>query len=99
MPYECAVALEILAPSTYTEYRKAMTPLLESYGGGFRYDFTVAETLRSESKHPIHRVFLIYFRDQAAKESFFSDPSYLEMKKKFFTPSVGGATILAEYER
>ena len=32
----------------YQAYRDAMSPLLERIGGGFRYDFTIAKTLRTQ---------------------------------------------------
>lgn len=47
-----------------------MGPILEAYGGGFRYDFWIRETLKSESSDPIDRVFAIYFQDKPGMEEF-----------------------------
>lgn len=97
MAYEMIVALEITDDATYARYRDAMRPLLESYGGGFRYDFVVAEVLKSASEHPIQRVFAIHFRDRDARDAFFADPRYLEIRARYFDASVRGRTILAEH--
>lgn len=97
--YENVVGLQVTDEEGYRRYREAMTPLLEACGGGFRYDFRVAEVLRSETEAPINRVFLIHFPSVAAKEAFFADPRYLEARAAHFVPSVGAVTILAEYER
>jgi uncharacterized protein (DUF1330 family) len=76
-----------------------MTPILHSYGGDFRYDFRIAEVLVNGSPHPINRVFVIRFPDQAAKEKFFGDPAYLQVRKAFFETSVDGVSIMAEFVR
>lgn len=97
--YEMLVGLNIKDSEVYAQYRAAMMPLLETYGGGFRYDFEIQKTLKSSSDKPINRVFAIYFRDLDAKEQFFANPQYLEIKKKFFEPSVQDRTLIAEYSR
>lgn len=99
MTHETLVALEIIDPVSYQQYRDAMTPLLHSMGGGFRYDWEVARTLRSEAQHPINRLFAIFFPDRATKERFFADPTYLQARERFFVPAVRNVTIVAEYER
>lgn len=99
MPYEMMVALEIVDPDGYQRYREAMRPLLEAAGGGFRYDFEIARTLRSAAAHPITRVFAIYFRDRAARDALFADPQYQEIKARHFASAVRATTILAEYSR
>jgi uncharacterized protein (DUF1330 family) len=93
------VGLEIKDPAMYENYREAMKPILKKYGGGFRYDFWIKETLKSDTKEPINRVFAIYFEDKNAKDNFYSDLAYKAVKEKFFAPSVGARTILAEYSR
>ncbi len=99
MAYEMLVGLEISDPAIYSQYREAMAPILKRFGGGFRYDFTIAEVLKKETDNPINRVFTIYFADQASRDSFFSDPDYKKAKEKFFEKSVTATTILAEYQR
>lgn len=98
MSYEMAVGLDIINDDIYTSYRSAMTPLLEEYGGGFRYDFKISKVLKNEENRPINRVFLIYFKDQASMNTFFNHPDYLEIKSRFFESSVKHTTILSEYE-
>ena len=99
MAFETLVGLYVTVPPGYAEYRKRMTPILESYGGGFRYDFEVSAVLKSEAPHPINRVFAIYFPDRAAKERFFADPAYLKIREAFFEKSVAARTVIAEYDR
>lgn len=98
MAYEMMVGLKIKNPELYQSYREAMGPILTEYGGGFRYDFWVKETLKSASSEPIDRVFAIYFKDKNAMEEFFANPDYLVAKKKFFEESVTATTIIASYE-
>ncbi|MCG8462124.1 MAG: DUF1330 domain-containing protein, partial [Holophagales bacterium] len=76
MPFEMLVGLEVIDDEQYRDYRRAMTPILESYGGGFGYDFRVSEVLLSRTDRPINRVFTIYFPDEDSQERFFADPTY-----------------------
>lgn len=99
MVFERVVGLEVTDDEAYSQYRAAMTPLLETYGGGFRYDFKVAETLKNEEGRAINRVFMIYFRDQEASEAFFSNPEYKEIRARFFDKSVGATTLISHYNR
>ncbi|MBM9591810.1 DUF1330 domain-containing protein [Leptospira sp. 201903075] len=97
--YETIVGLQVKNEDLYTDYRKAMTPLLKQYGGGFRYDFRIKETLISENPKEINRVFLIFFPSKETKERFFADPEYLKIRETYFTPSVASTTIISEYDR
>lgn len=99
MAHEMIVGLQIKDSATYQQYREAMKPLLEQYGGGFRYDFKIQETLKSASPKPINRVFAIYFKDVASMEEFFSHPEYLKIKEEYFEKSVDATTIISSYER
>lgn len=99
MTHEIMVGLTVTDDELYRQYRAAMTPLLRAHGGGFRYDFTIAEVLASASDHPINRVFAIYFESRARKDAFFAHPEYLAIKQRFFLRSVAGTTIFGEYER
>lgn len=98
MAYEMLVGLKIKDTEKYAKYREAMSPILEQFSGGFRYDFWIKETLRSASPNPIDRVFAIYFKNKESMGLFFSDPNYLEAKKRFFDASVEATTIISEYE-
>ena len=99
MPFEMLVGLNVIDDDRYQAYRRAMTPILEAYGGSFGYDFVVSQVLKSLTAAPINRVFTIYFPDEAAKDSFFADARYAEAKTIHFDNSVGATTILASYER
>lgn len=99
MAYERLVGMHVTDDAAYERYRDAMRPILTEYGGGFRYDFRVSEVLRSDSKHPINRVFAIFFRDAEACEQFFADPRYLEVRRREYEGAVGAFTEIARYER
>lgn len=90
--------MHVTDPAGYAAYRAQMTPILARYGGGFRYDLVVSETLASAAPHPINRLFAIYFRDRSARDAFFADPAYLRVRAEHFAPSVGGFTVIAVHE-
>lgn len=94
---EVLVGLDVGDDKAYADYREAMKPILASFGGGFGYDFRVAEVLKSESQVEINRVFTIRFPDSATMDAFFSDAAYLQAKRAFFEPSVRGTQIIAQY--
>ena len=99
MAYEMLVGLQVKDDAGYGRYRGAMAPILARFGGGFRYDFRIAEVLRQETEAPINRVFTIHFTDRARSDAFFADPAYLAIRNEFFASSVGATTILASYDR
>ena len=95
--FENHVALHVTDETQYQIYRNAMLPILESYGGGFRYDFKIAEVLKSETNNKINRVFIIHFPDKDTSSKFFHDPSYLKVKEQYFLSSVAALTNISEY--
>jgi uncharacterized protein (DUF1330 family) len=97
MSYEMVVGLDVINDEVYQDYRNAMKPLLEDHGGGFRYDFKIADVLKNEEGRNINRVFTIHFRDKNAMESFFSNEEYLKIKSQYFEKSVAATTIISEY--
>jgi len=99
MSYEMVVGLYITNDEVYTSYREAMKPILEKFGGGFRYDFKTSDVLKNEEGRPINRVFTIHCRDKVSMDEFFSHPDYLVAKEKFFLNSVSETTIISEYSR
>ena len=99
MALETLVGLHVVDEAGYQSYRDEMTPILESYGGGFGYDFKVSEVLKSQTKAPINRVFTIFFPDQDSRDSFFSNDVYLKVRQRHFEKSVTDTTIIATYER
>lgn len=98
MALEMLVGLNVINDEAYQSYRDEMSPILESYGGGFGYDFKVSEVLKSETKAPINRVFTIYFSDEDSMNAFFSNDEYLQIKQRHFERSVTDTTIIATYE-
>ncbi|PHZ84124.1 DUF1330 domain-containing protein [Paremcibacter congregatus] len=98
MKYEMMVGLEVTDDDLYSQYRAAMMPILQRYGGGFRYDFRVSEVLKNAEGRPINRVFAIYCDSKASMDAFFADEGYLQAKQEFFAPSVGETTIISQYE-
>ncbi len=99
MPFEVLVGLHVTDREAYQEYRRGMLPILETYGGGFRWDLVVSEVLRADVEHPVNRVFAIYFPDRPTRDRFFTDPAYLEVRRKHFDSSVAARVTIAEYER
>ncbi len=98
MTREMLVGLNVVDDDAYRRYREEMRPILESYGGGFRYDFTVSDVLKQATDAPINRVFTIHFRDQVALNAFFSDPEYVRVRTEHFEKSVSDVTIIATYD-
>ena len=97
--FERVVALNVTDEDGYRRYREGMGPILREYGGGFRVDFRVSDLLEWTGSHPVNRVFIIYFRDEAACSEFFSDERYLAVRAREFEGSVDGVTELARYDR
>lgn len=93
------VGLQVKNTIDYSHYREAMSPLLATFEGGFRYDFNVSETLKNEEGRPINRVFAIFFGSKEKMEQFFSHPDYLHIKARYFESSVEAMTIISEYSR
>jgi len=99
MSIEMLVGLNVIDDEIYQKYREHMFPILQSYNGGFGYDFKVSEVLKSESKKPINRVFTIFFNSQETMDAFFADEKYMEIKNKYFEYSVADSTIISKYEK
>ncbi|MBL8235419.1 MAG: DUF1330 domain-containing protein, partial [Bryobacterales bacterium] len=98
MGYEMMVALAVVDQARYAAYRSEMTPLLEAAGGGFRYDFEVSKELKPSGEPPINRVFVIAFPSKTAKEAFFADSHYMEIRARHFTQAVARTVWLGEQE-
>lgn len=90
--------LKVTDDAQYTRYRAAMLPILHQHGGSFGYDFVISEVLKSESAEPINRVFSICFPDSQTASRFFSDPSYLAVRRELFTGAVSAVTSIASFD-
>lgn len=99
MSFERIMGLHVVDDEEYQRYREAMMPILSSFGGSFGFDFKIAQVLMSKTDETINRVFTIDFPDRKAMENFFSDPLYLEAKKKYFTNSVASSTVISLHEK
>ena len=97
MAMEMLVGLNVIDDDAYQLYRDEITPILKELGSRFGYDFRVSEVLKSKTEAPINRVFTIYFPDDDAMNSFFSNDEYLKIKQKHFEKSVTDTTILARW--
>jgi len=97
MPFEMTVGLLVSDNETYTRYRTEIAPLLEAAGAAFRFDFEIARILKSEGDRKINRLFVLRFPDRAAKERFFADPRYLEIRGRLFEKAVEQTTIVSEH--
>ncbi len=93
------VGLNVVNDKKYQAYRDEMMPILKRYGGGFGYDFKIAEVLTSRTDAPINRVFAIFFSNKDSMDSFFSNDEYLKVRQRHFEKSVTDTTIIATYER
>ena len=97
--FERLVGLEVTDEASYATYRENMLPILENYGGGFRYDFRVSEVLKCESNENINRLFIICFPDKESGEAFFANENYLKVRKEYFEPAVRSAAVISSYEK
>jgi uncharacterized protein (DUF1330 family) len=93
------VGLHELDDGAYDDCRAAMRPILDRFGGGFRYDFKIAEVLQSESTEPINRVFTIHFADETSKDAFFAHPDYQVIRERHFEHSVTNTVVISEYRQ
>lgn len=98
MSFERIMGLEVADDEEYQRYREGMIPILESFGGSFGFDFKVSKVLKSKTDNPINRVFTIDFPNKEVMDTFFSDPSYLEVKSQYFKNSVKSVTIISMHE-
>jgi uncharacterized protein (DUF1330 family) len=96
MAFDIINVLFVTDRERYEQYRAEIAPLLKAVGGAFRYDFEIAKTLKSEANHDINRLFVLRFPSREAKERFFTDSCYLEIRARLFEPAVRGITTIAE---
>ncbi len=99
MSFERVMGINVTDDTEYQKYREGMTPILESFGGSFGFDFKVSEVLLSKTKDDINRVFTIEFPSKQTMEEFFSSPDYLEVKNKYFNSSVNSKTVISLHEK
>lgn len=98
MAYEMTVGLLVEDTARYQEYRAEIAPLLRAESGYFRFDFEVGRTLKNEADHEINRVFVLRFPNREAKERFFANPQYREIRSRLYEPVVRGTTIVSEHD-
>lgn len=98
MTYTRVMGICVTNEEEYSNYRKGMLPILQSYGGSFGYDLKVSEVLQAKTNDPINRAFTIEFPSQDVMEKFFSDPNYLVVKKAHLDISISSRTVIAMFE-
>ena len=99
MSFERIMGLEVIDDELYQKYRENMIPILNTFGGSFGFDFKVSHVLKSKTKDSINRVFTLDFPNKDMMDKFFSDPSYLEIKDKYFNDSVKSVTTISMHEK
>ena len=99
MPFERVMGIYVTDDDEYQKYREGMLPILKSVGGSFGFDFKVSEVLLSKTEDDINRVFTIEFPSKKIMEEFFSNPDYLEVKKRHFNGSVKSKTVISMHEK
>jgi len=97
--FERIMGLDVVDDELYRKYREYMTPILNSYGADFGYDFMVSDVLKSKTEGKINRVFTIDFPSRKVMENFFKDSNYLEIKRKFLDCSIGSKTVISIHEK
>lgn len=95
--FEMLVGMHVTDEDRYARYRAAMTPILESMGGFFRYDLRVSDTLKGDAAEPFNRLFILSFPDEATRDRFFADPAYQRAKAEHFERAVSSFTLIAAY--
>ena len=98
MTYTRVMGICVTNEEEYSNYRKGMLPILQSYGGSFGYDFKVIEVLKSKTDELINRVFTIEVPSQEVMEKFFTDPNYLVVKKAHLDISISSRTVIGMFE-
>ncbi len=96
--FEILIGLNVIDEDGYQKYRDEMTPILESVGGEFRYDFTIKKTLKSETENNINRFFIMSFPNEQLRKDFFNYPDYKAINKQYLKSSVTDITMIAEYD-
>ena len=99
MSFERIMGLEVINDEVYQQYREHMMPILHTFGGSFGYDFTVNKVLKSKTEEVINRVFTIDFPSKEIMDKFFTDPTYLAVKDKYFQHSVKSVTTISMHEK
>lgn len=95
--FEMLVGMRVADEAAYARYRAAMTPILGSMGGFFRYDMRVSELLKGEAAEPFNRLFILSFPDEATRDRFFADPAYARAKAEHFAGAVTSFALIASY--
>jgi uncharacterized protein (DUF1330 family) len=99
MSFERIMGLDVVNDEEYQKYREHMIPILHSFGGSFGFDFRVNEVLKSKTDDVINRVFTLDFPSKAVMEQFFTNPTYLAVKERYFIHSVKSVTTIAMHEK
>lgn len=92
------LALYVQDRALYTQYRKAIEPLLKEYQGSFPYDTSVEEMIDTplEEKR-INHVCTLRFDNEEFKDAFFNDSRYLKIKNNIYDNAIKMEYIISTY--
>lgn len=90
------VGLRVIDDEAYGRYRSEMVPILSRFGGSFRRDYRVSESLAG-GPEGVNRVFVIAFPDRTAKDAFFADAEYRQVRARHFDQAVTETDIVATF--
>jgi uncharacterized protein (DUF1330 family) len=91
-------ALQVTDDESYLKYRAAMMPLLHAMGGTFGFDLKVAEVLKNPTSKSFNRVFSMAFASVDARNAFFEDARYLQIRATYFERAVADRTHLGQLQ-
>ncbi len=96
-PVENLVAIQVEDAAAYGEYRRQLAPVLDAYGAEMRFEGRISEVLSSPGEARLNRIFLLRFPSAVAARDFSEDERYLQLRDRYFTPSVPNTIFLGHY--
>ncbi|MEO0603384.1 MAG: DUF1330 domain-containing protein [Myxococcota bacterium] len=96
MTHRVLVHLTITDAEGYAAYRAGMEPILAEHGGRFVLDVEGGTRIHHDAPFAPGRTLLIEFPDAGRAEAFYANPAYVDVRDRWFTPSVSDthATVL-----
>lgn len=88
MSHTLLVCLDVSDVESYARYRQHMQPLLTEHQGQFVLDVEGGSPRVPHAPFPANRVLVIRFASEVSARAFFSDPAYVSVKERWFTPAV-----------
>jgi uncharacterized protein (DUF1330 family) len=95
--YHMFVAMNVVSPEDYQNYRTAMRPILQEYNGGFLLDCEVRSLTDSFSHAHTNRAFVIYFGNESQRNQFYRDERYKQIVTDIRKDAVANRALLKEF--